>query len=144
MATLSPDIFEEKLEIFFERIPPLPGGSVGRLVPLIPIIAIILGAFATFNSGILELIQQERLPTLLNNKIFDASYYLLIVLHLIIGSILFLSYKSLQLRELRGWRMLFYTNLIYVIVSLVMGDLGGLVVNAVVFYLLFQIKSYYN
>lgn len=143
MTTIYPETIEDKLGTLFTKIPPLPSYFISQLTQLAPIIVVILGIFEIFNSGVIELIQQSRLTFLLQNKIFDATYYLLIVLHLIIGVILILAYKPLQRKKTTGWRMLFYTNIMYIAVSLVMGDLGGIVLNAVVFYILFQVRNRY-
>jgi hypothetical protein len=48
-------------------------------------------------------------------------------------------------REMRAWRLMFWSSLISAFGTLVRFDLGGLIIgSAISWYILFQIKSYYK
>ncbi len=48
-------------------------------------------------------------------------------------------------REMRAWRLMFWSSLISAFGALVRFDLGGLIIgSAISWYILFQIKSYYK
>lgn len=143
MAALDPRTFENNTEVFFAKFPQLPYSFRDQLVMYGPYLILIAGIAEIFNSGILNILNLGFQPMWLNNDIFFGTYYLFIFFSILIGIILILSFKPLLHKKLTGWRMLFYANLLYFIVSLIAGDVGGLVLNLVGIYLLFQIRRYY-
>ena len=144
MATLDTKIFEENVEVFFAKFPQIPYSFKEQLVMYGPYLTLIGGILEIFNSGLLNTLNLGLQPFWLNNEIFFGTHYLFIFFSILVGAILILSFKPLMAKKITGWRMLLYADLLYFIVSLIAGDIGGLVLNLVGLYLLFQIrKSYY-
>ncbi len=47
-------------------------------------------------------------------------------------------------RQYRGWQLIFYANLIGLVATVLSFTLGGLLIDVIVFYLLFQIREKYK
>lgn len=144
MATLDSRTFEDNIEVFFAKFPALPYTFKEQLVMYGPYLILLGGIFEIFNSGILNVLNLGLQPFWLNNDIFFGTHYLFIFFSILIGIIMILSFKPLLNKKITGWRMLLYADLLYFVVSLIAGDIGGMVLTFVGLYLLFQIrKSYY-
>lgn len=70
----------------------------------------------------------------------------------IVSSLLFLASSALMLlafpgtraHKIGGWNLLFYSELIALVSSVIVFNFGGVIGNLIGFYILFQIKSYYK
>lgn len=136
---------EDGIEKFFYKFPDLPSYITQLMVVYGPYLVLIGGFFVTLNSGILDAYQIGGiLPFFQHNKAFGPVYFTSLAFNLIYGLILLLAFKPLLSRQLNGWRMLFYANMISLFVSLLSGDIGMVVFHLVSFYLLYEIKKYYS
>lgn len=61
------------------------------------------------------------------------------------GVIDLLAFSGLKKRSIKGWRLLFYGQLVWALAKLISFDLLGLVLGTVIgLYFLFQVKEYYK
>lgn len=127
---------EEKLAVFFRFFPRLPFNIKNLVVDSAPYLAISVG-------GIILLLTGVNLWRPKTNAVFIFNHYLQIVFNLLTATILFLSFKPLINRQLKGWQTLLYLTLIQLPLFIFTVNLGGLILSLLTFYLLFQIKEHY-
>lgn len=162
---------ETKLnEVFAKNAPQLPRGAKDFMVKFAPIVSLIVGVFtllATWNLWSLarrtdryadyarELCSTYDTPGC--GGLIGSNYTIWIwlgLLFLLAQAVLYIAaFSGLNARAKRGWDYLFYgalLNVVYAVISLfndydkVGHFLGALVGSAIGFYLLFQIREFYN
>lgn len=80
---------------------------------------------------------------------FAGSYFTTFALSSIVlgvsGVIDLMAFSGLKKRSIKGWRLLFYGELVWALAKLISFDLLGLVLGSVIgFYFLFQVREYYK
>jgi len=141
------DAVVKTVEQLFASAPALPVNAREAIVKITPIIAIVfgilgvLGALAGF--GLLTAfapfaILGGGVPSY-GNGFISALFWL-------VSSVLLLAaYPGTKARKMNGWNLLFWSEVVSLIGSLVsLSILSGIVGALISFYLLFQIKSYYK
>lgn len=72
-------------------------------------------------------------------------YLLTVALSLVIMILEALAIPGLFKRKKSGWRFLYYAALVNIVLSLIVFDLGGLIIGGLIsLYVLFQVKEYYS
>jgi len=142
MTNFSSQEIEAKLGNFFRLAPSLPKTLKSSIVKYTPYLILITGILAILSSGILNFFIPAWAPKMDKFSLFN--YYLQIVFNLIAATIIFLSFKPLANRQYHGWQMIFYLGLLEVFLSLVTLNIAGLFILTSLFYLLFQIREYYQ
>jgi hypothetical protein len=128
----------------------LPKSVKDILVSLAPWLALIggilgvLGALAIFGLG-----SVFGPLALYGGVAYAGTYYTTFLISSIVlgvsGVIDLLAFPGLQKRSIKGWRLLFYGELIWAVATLVKFDLVGLIIGGLIgFYLLFQVREYYK
>ncbi len=128
----------------------LPKGAKDVLVSLAPWLALIggilgiLGALAVFGLGSIF-----GPLALYGGVAYAGTYYTTYLVSSVVlgvsGLIDLLAFPGLQKRSIKGWRWLFYGELIWAVSALVKFDLVGLIIGSLIgFYLLFQVREYYK
>lgn len=144
MATLDPQTFESNLDRFYSRLPTLPSNMRDALVVYGPFLMLFAGCASILTSGIVNLSWIGYTVFTAQNKIFGPSYFLFIAFNVIIGAICLMAVRPLLRRSLSGWRMVFYANVLMLLISVLTQDLGGMILYLIGFYLLFQVKPSYR
>lgn len=135
----------QNLENVFKGAPNLPANIREILVKIAPWIAIIFGVLGIFAGlGILGLS-----PAGLIGGVGNGATLLISGVLTIVSSVLMvMAFPKLNRREYAGWRLLFWSEVVSFIGSLLSFSVGsiiwGIIGAAIGFYLLFQIKSYYK
>jgi hypothetical protein len=130
------------LEELFVKAPNLPVNAREMLVKVAPWIALIFGIL-----GVLAGLAAFGLSPLALFGGVGASGFLLLTGVLTIASsvLMLMAFPKLQTRQMGGWTLLFWSEVINVVASLLGGNIVGALIGAVIgFYLLFQVKSYYK
>ena len=71
--------------------------------------------------------------------------YIAVIFWLASSLLLFAAYSGTKARKISGWNMLFWSEIVYLVGSLVsLSIIQGLISAIIGFYLLFQIKSFYK
>lgn len=135
------------LEQFFAKAPHMPENARMTLVKISPWIAIIFGILGVLG-GVAGLI------TLMTTAPFAAGMGypggvgvgLIAVLFWIAYSVLLLAaYPGLKARKAKGWTLLFWSQFVSIVGSVVELQLISAIIGALIgFYLLFEIKSHYK
>lgn len=149
MAKNSTKGIVEMLEEIFAKAPPLPKNAKDVIVKITPFIAIIFGIL-----GILGAISGLGLFTffsplaLYGGPAGITSYgtgFVSALFWLASSFLLLVAYPGTKANKINGWNMLFWSEVVSLIGSVIsMSLISGIVGALIGFYLLFQIKSYYK
>jgi len=130
----------------YAKLPPLPKPWVEVFVKVAPWISLIFGILGVLTSiaafGILTFL--APFVTLGGGVGSAANGVIGSVLALVSSALLLASFPGLRDRKLAGWRLLFYSEVVSLISSVVFFSVGGVVWALVWFYILFQMKSHYR
>lgn len=137
------------MEDWFMKLPALPKGGKEGIVTVTPWIALVFGILGIliglFGFGIFTAFSPLMM---MGGGMYHAGGGLLAAGLLLVSSVLLLlGFQGTHNHKLQGWNMLFWSNVVSTLGSLIAifsGGLGGLIANLIIFYLLYQIKSYYK
>ena len=66
----------------------------------------------------------------------------------VVGILYFVAFPSLRARKVRGWNLMFYGVILYIVSSIVKLSIGDVVMSLIGaligYYFLYQVKSYYK
>lgn len=135
----------ESMEDFFKKLPQLPANIREVLVKIAPWIALIFGILGV----VAGLGAVGVSPVAVMGGVGNSMFLLVSGILTIVSSVLMLmAFPKLQKHQYGGWRLLFWSEAVSVVASLVgitPASIIGAVIGALIgFYLLFQIKSYYK
>lgn len=139
------------LEDAFKSLPKLPKGFTDFVVTITPWLALIGGVLLFVVVGILGIIGLIA-SAVAAAVSFAPQYLIMMIVTLAIaiaqGGLMLMAFKPTQKRELAGWKLLAYVELLSVVSTILTLSVGsiiwGLIWNAVGFWILFQIKPYYK
>ena len=143
MKQLTLNDLEIRLQAIYSRLPHLPSDIISLSVDYCPYVILVSGVLTLLTSGILKL-YTLGLPLIFSDGIIGINIFLGMIFNLVAAIILIFDFKPLKDRQIRGWRTLFYLNLLLMLLSLISFDLFSLIIPLAGFYLLFQIKHYYQ
>lgn len=130
------------MEEWFKKAPELPANAKEVLVTLTPWLALffgVLGILAGFSAVGIS-------PVALFGGIRSSAMMIVSgVLTIVASVMLLMAYPKTKERKIEGWRLLFWSAVVSVISSFVVGAVvSSLLWGLIEFYLLFEIKSYYT
>lgn len=130
---------------FYLRLPKFSEELDLYIVKLLPFLALIFGVLITIAS-VFEILGTPFLSIFtLQGRGLPVIQLLLItnVLGIIQGLLMFFAVPSLNKRKLKGWRMLFWSQVVWIIASL-LSISPSLLIALIIFYPFFQVKHHYN
>lgn len=137
------------MDDFFSKAPHLPANIREVLVKIAPWIALVFGIL-----GVLAGLGAVGVsPVVALGGVQNSAFVLVSGILTIVSSVLMLmAFPKLQRHQFGGWRLLFWSEVVSVVSSLLgitagnpVGTLLGAVIGALIgFYILFEIKSYYK
>jgi len=139
---------EGVLAPIFEKFPHLPEGGRKFLVDVSPWIALIFGIL-----GVIGLLAAGGLGVIATILTFGLALPVLIqvLVGLLSAVLLLMSFPGLKAHTKKGWNLVFYSQVVSIIGSVIFLALGGFgsilgtVIGALIgFYILFEIRSYYK
>lgn len=135
-----------QMEEWFSRLPPLPSNWKDVIVKITPWLALIFGVIGVLGSlaavGILTFLAPF---VVLGGGIGVASGGIMgAVLALVASVLLILAFPGTNAGKASGWNLLFWSEAVSVVSSVVAFSIAGVVGALVGFYILFQIKSHYK
>lgn len=133
-------------ESWFAKAPALPQNAREILVRFAPVIALIFGILSII-IGISGFgLMTAFLPfAFLGGASGYGSGYIAAIVLLVTGVMMLAAYPGLKSRKISGWNLLFWVEIINLVYNLVILNILGAIVGALIsFYLLFQVKSYYK
>ena len=140
---------EKKLAVYFiDRAPSLPKSVKNFLVsamPVLMVIDIVLLVFALISIVSIGF----RTPWMMMAAAYSPrmGFSLLISGTFTVISLIFIfmAYSPISKRKYRGWQLLYYLTIIYLVEQLIVLNLLSFIVGGILsFYTLFQIREYYE
>jgi len=146
MAKNSGDQIIDTMEKWYASIPPLPKSIRDFIVTITPWFALIFGIIGVLGSvaafGVLTFLAPV---VALGSGVGVASGGVIGSLLALVASVLLLAaFPGTNARKLTGWNLLFWSEGVSVVSSVVAFSVGGIVMGLIGFYILFQIKSSYH
>lgn len=141
--------FIDPMEDFFKKAPDIPTNGKEALVKITPWLALIFGVLGVLGglAGIGLLTAFSPLAAL-GGASEVASYGGGVVaawVWLASSVLLLAAYPGTKARKLSGWNLLFWSEVLNIVGSLIAGSIVSAIIGGLIgFYLLFQIKSYYK
>ena len=139
------DSFVKSLEDVFKKLPPLPASAVDTLFRIAPWIALIFGILGVVGAlGALGLLTTFA-PLAAVGGVRSYGLGFISAVGLGIASLMMIvAYPGLKAGKMAGWNMLFYSELVSIVSSLIGVSVGTIIGAAIGLYLLFQIKPKYK
>ena len=133
------------LEGFFKALPPLPANAVTTLFKIAPWIALVFGILGVLSGlagfGILTVFA----PFAVAGGVHGYGLGFISAIGLAVSSLMMLiAFPGLKAGKMNGWNMLFWSEVVSGVASLIGFSIGSVVGALIGFYLLFQIKSRYK
>jgi len=130
----------------YAKLPPLPTGVKDFLVMVAPWFALIFGVI-----GVLGSLSAFGLSTVLSPLValgggvgVATSLMVVSLIGLVQSVMMLVAFPSLMKRKTFGWSLLFWSEVLAVISSVISFSVVGVVLTLVWFYFIFQVKSYYK
>lgn len=134
----------DTVDEWFAKLPNLPKNIRDLLVTITPWIALIFGGLGVV-FGILALVGTSAAsPFLAASGMSVGSGIVASVLLLASSALLLAAFPGTKNKRAKGWEFLFWSEVVALVSSVLVLSLGGLVVNLIGFYLIFQIRSYFK
>lgn len=134
------------LDQWFSQAPALPPNAREALVKYMPVIALIFGIIGILLSlaGIATLTVLAPVAVVTGTSGYGAGI-ISAIFWLASSVLLLMAYFGMKDRKINGWNMLFWSEIVYLIGSLItLSIISGLISALISFYILFQIKPYYK
>jgi hypothetical protein len=133
-------------EGWFKKLPPVSSQARTKIVHIMPWLALIFGILGIVVSvaglGVLTFLSPL---ILLGGGVHAAGAGIIGVLLGLVSSVLLLAaYPGLKAHKFKGWKLVYWSQVLGVISSLLSFSIVGILVGLVGIYLLFQIKSAYK
>lgn len=143
------------LEDIYKKAPALPAGGREFLVKIAPWLALIGGALSVFVGGMgilgagLLALPYAAVP---QTGALTMWTWIAVIFLLVQGVILLLAFPGLKKRLLKGWNLLFLAEVLWIVSDVVkvvftmnvLSLVWTVVIAAIAFYLLFQVKPSYK
>lgn len=154
------DALVKQLEDLFSKAPALPVGGREFLVKIMPWLALIFGVLALL-AGIGGLMAAIGLSTMIpyaasvngvSASALTIGLWIGVIATIIYAIVLLVAFSPLKKRQIKGWLILFYLDVIWFVLSIVsavlnmqlMSIVWALIWFAIGMYFLFQIKPHYK
>ena len=139
------DSLVKSLDDIFKKFPPLPVGAVDTLYKITPWIALIFGILGVFGAlaglGILTVFA----PIAVSGNVHGLGLGYIAALALGVSSLMMLiAFPSLKAGKMNGWNLLFWSEVVGVVSSLMSFSIGNIIVAIIAFYILFAIRPRYK
>jgi hypothetical protein len=139
----------DTMEDFFKKAPALPANVREVLVKITPWLALIFGILGILGGlGGVGLLTAFSPLAVFGGARGVASYGAGIIaawVWLASSVLLLAAYPGTKAKKITGWNLLFWSEAVNVLGSLLSGSIVGAIIGGLIgFYLLFQIKSYYK
>ncbi len=149
MVHESKNSFIDTLEDFFKKAPALPTNGREGIVKITPALCLIFGILgiivAVAGLGVFTFLAPFAAIGGAHEVSSLGSGYITVLFSLVAAVFLLAAYPGTKARKASGWKMLFWSEVVNIISSLVAGAIVSAIIGALIgFYLLFQIKSYYK
>lgn len=141
----SVDSYIDHVGEYFNKLPPLSKGGRDAVVTITPWLALIfgiLGVVTVFTGlGIFTFLAPIAMISGVNGT---GAGFAIVILGLISSALLLAAFPGTKARKQKGWKLLYYSEVVGLIANLVPLSLTGILFTFIGFYFLYQIRSYYR
>lgn len=142
------DQLPKMMEGYYAKAPALPVNAREFIVSVSPWLALIFGVLTILASLSAFGISAVATPFLALGGASPLMLMLVAVLGLAQGVLMVAAFSPLRRRVARGWTLLFWVEVLGVVSSVLSLSVGsvvvGVIIAAIVFYFLFQVRPYYK
>ncbi|OGH12734.1 MAG: hypothetical protein A2776_01915 [Candidatus Levybacteria bacterium RIFCSPHIGHO2_01_FULL_40_10] len=136
----------EMVEKWYAKLPPLPKSWTEVIVKITPWLALIFGVLGVLTSlaavGILTVLAPF---VAMGSGVGTASGGIIgAVLALVSSGLLLAAFPGTKAKKMSGWNMLFYSEVVSLVASVIAMTISGVVGVLIGLYILFQIKNHYK
>lgn len=133
------------MEGWFKQLPALPASAVDTLFKITPWIALIFGILGVLTGLAAFGVMTAFAPFAVAGGVHGYGLGFISAIGLAISSVLMLvAFPGLRAGKMSGWTILFWSEVVSVVASLVGFNVGSVIGALIGFYLLFQIKPKYK
>lgn len=141
----SVDQWIDRIGEYFKKLPELPRNGKDVVVSIVPWLALVFGILGLVGSLVGLGIFTSLAPLALFAGVRETNQAILIVLLGLVASVLMLAaFPGTQKRQEKGWRFLYYSEVVSLVLNVITVSLVGILFTLVGFYFLYQIRSYYR
>lgn len=135
----------DMVDEYFKKLPQLPKNARDAIVSITPWLALIFGILGVAASlvGLGLFTFLSPLLMLGATRAFGTGY-VTVILGLAASVLLLLGFPGTQKKQEKGWRMIYYSEVVNLLVAIISISLSGVLFSLVGFYFLYQIRSYYS
>lgn len=132
------------LEVFYLKLPKLNIELRNFIVKILPILALVFGFLITFAS-IMDIIGTPFISVFGTQRSASVIQKLMLVsvLGIFSGILMLFSFRTLRKKEMRGWKLLFWSQLLWSISALIILS-PSFILGFIFMYPLFQVKAIYR
>lgn len=139
------DSLVKPLGDIFKKLPPLPANAVKVLFQLAPWVALIFGILGILTALAGFGVMTAFAPFAVAGAVPNYGMGFIAAIGLGISSVLMLlAFPGLKAGKMAGWNMLFLSEVVNVVASLVSISIGGIIGAVIAFYILYQIQPKYK
>jgi len=139
------DSYIDMVGEYFKKLPSLPKNAQSSIAGITPWLALIFGilgvATALVGLGIFSFLSPIALMTGIRGT---GSGLIIVILGLVSSALLLASFPGTQKRQEKGWKLIFYSQVVSLVADLVTLSLGGVLFSLIGFYFLYQIREYFK
>lgn len=129
---------------YFKKLPSLPKNAQSSIAGITPWLALIFGilgvATALVGLGIFTFLA----PALLTGVRGTGQGFIIVILGLVSSFLLLVSFPGTQKRQEKGWKFIYYSQVVSLVANAVTLSLGGVLFSLIGFYFLYQIREYFK
>ena len=146
MATKQSSDIISILEVYFMKLPPLSKEVKAKIASILPWLALIFGILGVVVSFLatIGLLGLAPMMAVGGGVGFTVNALIGVLLGLISSGLLLAAYPGVKANKYQGWKLLFWSELVGAVSSLLSLALPGILIAALGLYILFQVKSLYK
>jgi len=139
------DSYIDMVEGYFEKLPALPKNAQSSIVSITPWLALIFGilgvATALVGLGVFTFLAPLALLTGIRST---GQGFIIVILGLVSSLFLLASFPGAQKRQEKGWRFIYYSQVVSLVADVVTLSLSGVIFSLIGFYFIYQIRGYFK
>lgn len=148
MAKTSNEVIST-MQQWFEKAPALPKNARETLVRITPILALVFGILGILGSiaglGLLTALSPFAVFTGAAGMSSYGTGFIAALIWLAASALMLAAVPGLKAHTSNGWNLLFWSEITHFVGSIIaLSIVSGIISALIVFYLLFQIRSYYK
>ena len=145
MAEKSVKQLDKVLEDFFKQLPPLPANAVSAIFKITPWLALIFGILGVLGAISAFSLFSVLTPFAMMGGANNWGLGIVASIGWLVSSIMMLlAFPGLKAGKMGGWNLLFWSELVNIVTSIIGISIGSVIGAAIALYLLYQIKPKYK